>query len=177
MTFNQYFASDTNYIFFARSVYEQHRLRSSINFATHKIKLGTLATGIAKNSFKGTIERFVASDNSFSFMSSVRGTPAYWKQFLYDVLAMVKQLGILTYFLTLSCANLRWKKLPYIINKLNNLGLSDDEVRNLSYQGPCNLLNNNPVLVARNFQYKVEVFFKEIALDGPLGKKILCYTY
>ena len=31
----------------------------------------------------------------------------YWKQLLYDVLAMVKQLGIPTYFLTLSCADLR----------------------------------------------------------------------
>ena len=32
------------------------------------------------------------------------------------------------------------------------------------------MLNNNPVLVARHFQYKVEVFFKEIIIDGPLGK-------
>ena len=48
---------------------------------------------------------------TFSFMSSVKGTPAYWKQFLYDVLAMVKQLGITAYFLTylLLCADPRWK--------------------------------------------------------------------
>ena len=45
----------------------------------------------------------------------------YEQQFLYDVLAMVKQLEIPTYFLILSC----WKELPYIINKLNNLGLSE----------------------------------------------------
>ena len=82
---------------------------------------------------------------------------------------MVKQLGIPTYFLTLSCADLRWEELPYIINKLNNLGLSEEELKNLSYQERCNLLNNNPALVARHFQYKVEVF-KEITLDGPLGK-------
>ena len=103
-------------------------------------------------------------------MSSVKGTPAYWKQLLFDVLTMVKQLGIPTYFLTLSCADLRWEELPYIINKLNNLGLSDKELKNLSCQERCNLLNNKPVLVARHFQYKVEVFFKEIVLDGLLGK-------
>ena len=40
-------------------------------------------------------------------MSSVKGIPEYWKQFLYDILAMVKQLGIPTCFLTLSCADLR----------------------------------------------------------------------
>ena len=32
------------------------------------------------------------------------------------------------------------------------------------------MLNNNPVLVARHFQYKVELFFKEIIIDVPLGK-------
>ena len=70
----------------------------------------------------------------------------------------------------LSCADLRWEEPPYIINKLNNLGHGNDELQKLSYQERCNLLNNNPVLVARNFQYKVEVFFKEIILDSLLGK-------
>ena len=55
-----------------------------------------LTTEMVKNNLKGTTERFVARDNAFSYMSSVKGTPAYWKQFLYDVLAMVKQLGIPT---------------------------------------------------------------------------------
>ena len=31
-------------------------------------------------------------------------------------------------------------------------------------------MNNNPVFLARYFQYKVEIFFKEIVFDGPLGK-------
>ena len=84
-------------------MYEQHHLRSSINFAMYKTKSDTLTTGTVKNNFKRTIERFVASDNGFSFMSSVKETPAYWKQFAYDVFAMVKQLGIPTYFLTVMC--------------------------------------------------------------------------
>ena len=70
----------------------------------------------------------------------------------------------------MSCADLRWEQLPYFINKLNSLDLSDDELKNVSCQERCNLLNNNPVLVARHFQNKVEVFFKEIILDGWLGK-------
>ena len=138
LNFNQSFASDADYIFFPGSVYEQHHLHSSINFAMHKITPGALTAGIVKNNFKATIEEFVASDNAFSFMSLVKGTPAYWKQFLYDVLAMVKQLGIPTFFLTLSCADLRWEELPYIINKLNNLGLIEEELKNLSYQEWCN---------------------------------------
>ena len=83
---------------------------------------------------------------------------------------MVKQLEIPTYFLTLSCPDLRWEELPYIINKLNNLGLRDEELKNLSYQERTKLLNENPVLVARYFKYTVQLFFKELILDGPLDK-------
>ena len=77
LNFNQYFASDAEYIFFARSVYVHHHSLSSINFAMHKIKPDIFTAGTVKNNFKGTTGRFFASDNDFSFMSSVKGTPAY----------------------------------------------------------------------------------------------------
>ena len=80
----------------------------------------------------------------------------------------------------MSCADLRWKELSYIISKLNNPGLRDNELKNLSYQDKCNLLNNNLVLVARYFQYNVEVFFRETILDGPLEKTkyyVLCIEF
>ena len=103
-------------------------MRSSINYAIHKIEPGTLTAKTVTSSFKGTNEGFVSRDKTFSFMSSVKGTPAYWKQFLLDVLAMVKQLEISTFFLTLSCANL-WDELSYIICKLSNIRLSDKELK------------------------------------------------
>ena len=31
-------------------------------------------------------------------------------------------------------------------------------------------MNKNPVLEARHFQYRVEIFFKVTVLDEPLGK-------
>ena len=61
-------------------------------------------------------------------MSSVKETPTYWKHCLYDVLAIVKQLGIRTYFSTLSRAYLLREELPYIINKLNNQELSTEKL-------------------------------------------------
>ena len=68
----------------------------------HKIKAHAFTAGAVKNNFKGAIEKFVASDNAFSSMSSVKGTIACYKQFLYGVIAQrwVKQLGIPTYFPT-----------------------------------------------------------------------------
>ena len=54
-------------------------------------------------------------------------------------------------------ADLRWEELPYIINKLNNLGVSQEELKNLSYQEMCNLLNNNSVLAARHYIENIEI--------------------
>ena len=53
--------------------------------------------------------------------------------------------------MTLSCADLQWNELIGIISKLNSLNLSDDDIKNKSYQGRCDILNKNPVLVARHF--------------------------
>ena len=56
----------------------------------HKSKLGTLTGGTINSNFKQTVEKFVARDNAFPFMSSVKGPPAYWKQFLFGALPKVK---------------------------------------------------------------------------------------
>ena len=75
-------------------------------------------------------------------------------------------------FLTLSCADLRWNELVEIISKLNSLGLTKENVEGLNYFERCNILNSNAVLLARHFQHRVEIFFKEILIirDGPLGR-------
>ena len=65
-----------------------------------------------------------------------------------------------------------WNKLILIISKLSKQDFSDEDIKKLSNHDRCKLLNNIPVLVARHFQYQVEVFFKEIIVDGPLGKVI-----
>ena len=63
----------------------------------HRIKSGKIPARTGKSNLNKTIERFVEKDNAFSFMNSLKGTSAYWKQFLYDAPAKVKQLGIHTY--------------------------------------------------------------------------------
>ena len=98
-------------------------------FAMHKIKPSTLTAGTVKSNFKETIEMYVGRKNTFSFMISVEGPPAHWKQFLYDPLAMLKQLRLPTRFSILLCADLRCEELPYLNNKLNNLGLSNKKLK------------------------------------------------
>ena len=93
-------------------------------------------------------------------MSCIKETPAYWKKLLFDVLAMVKQLFCSIFFVKLSSADLRWNELVSIISETNNLKLSKEDIEKMSYHNRCSSLNNNPVLVARHFQSRVEKFLK-----------------
>ena len=60
---------------------------------------------------KESVDNLVRNDQEFLFMSKIRGTPAYWKRFQSETLAMVKQLGCPSFFSTLSCADLKWNDL------------------------------------------------------------------
>ena len=91
---------------------------------------------------------------------------------MYEVIAMVKQLGILTWFMILSCADLRWSEFFQIIAKTQGTNMTDEQIEALSYNERCAMLNLNPVVVAKHFQHRVETFFSEVLLSNfsPIGK-------
>ena len=123
--------------------------------------MGSFTAGMFKN-YKHSVEELGNKDQGFYFMNQIRGTPVYWKRFQYEVLAMIKQFGCPTFFLTLSCADLKWKEIPEIISKLDKLNLSKEYFESMNYFEKCELLNSNSVLLACHFQHRVETFSKEI---------------
>ena len=104
LNYTQLFASDPDFIFFALSITQQLKLKNQINVAMKKVCSGNLTAGLLSQIFSERVKSFMVKDEAYHFMSTIKGTPAYWKKFLYEVLAMVKQLGLPTFFMTLSCA-------------------------------------------------------------------------
>ena len=121
LSYTQKFSSHSDYIFFAHSVMQKLNRSNQINIAMRKVTSNPLTAGMLSSNFNEKLKEFIASDQAFTFMNSIQGTPAYWKKFLFDVLAMVKQLGAPTFFMTLSSADLKWNELVSIINKLHKL--------------------------------------------------------
>ena len=107
LNYTQRFSSDSDYVFFANFVSQQMNLRNQINVAMKKVSGQNLTANMFQENFKDTVKSFLADENAYSFMNTIKGSPAYWKNTLSDVLAMVKQLGIPSFFLTLSCADPR----------------------------------------------------------------------
>ena len=59
LNYKQRFASEADYIFFARSVYQQMNMTSSINIAMQKVKTNKLTAGMLSQNFKDTVKLFV----------------------------------------------------------------------------------------------------------------------
>ena len=76
------------YYYLARSVVEQHHLRSPTNVSLYKVQDMQLTAGSVRQTFKESVKRLSSDKNGFHFMSSVTVSPAYWKQFLHEKLAM-----------------------------------------------------------------------------------------
>ena len=106
LSYTQMFVSDSDYIFYALSVTQQLKFNSEIITALRKVCTGTVTAGMLPQSFAETVQSFVRKDEVYRFINTIKGTLAYWKKFLHEVLAMAKQLRLPTFFITLSCANL-----------------------------------------------------------------------
>ena len=165
------FATNPEYLFFAQFIIEQKKVSDSINIALKKIH-GQPLTASQIRSNPQSLQNLICQDQAYLFLRQIPGTPPYWQKFMYEVIAMVKQLGIPTWFMTLSCADLRWPELFQIIARTQGNNLTDEQVDALSYNERCSLLNLNPVIVAKHFQYRVETFFTEVLLSSanPIGK-------
>ena len=56
-------------------------LYNQINIAMRKVTSDKLTAGMFSSSFKYKVKYFIASDQAFTFMNGIKGTPGYWKNF------------------------------------------------------------------------------------------------
>ena len=120
------------------------------------------------------LSELIQRDKAYKLLKQVRGTPAYWQKVHYDVLAMIRQLGIPTWFLTLSAAEMKWPEVIQIIARQYGEILSDEAVCNMTWEDKTTWLKRNPVTAARHFQYRLDQFWKTFITSKtkPVGEVI-----
>ena len=118
------------------------------------------------------LNRLVKNEQVYKFLKNVRGSPAYWQHELYEVLAMLHSLGIPTWFMTLSAADLHWIEMIEAVSIHNHKPMTHNEIHKMSIKERSEKLKTNPVTSVRMFQYRVESFFTHYILDNsnPVGK-------
>ena len=107
-------------------------------------------------------------------MKNVIGSPAYYLKTFHDLLAMIRQLGTLTWFLTLSAADMRWLDMIQTIAKQYGTIYIDEDVKGLSFEVRSGWLRRNPVTASRHFQYRLNVFFNDFL---KFTAQVMYYSY
>ena len=90
---------------------------------------------------------------------------------------MLHSLGIPTWFMTLSAADLHWIEMIEAVSIHNHKPMTRNEIHKMSIKERSEKLKTNPVTSVRMFQYRVESFFTHYILDNsnPVGKVKICY--
>lgn len=168
---------DPEYLLFAHKKCQLLQLASCINI---EIKKAAQDNGItASQALDSTfVNNIIGKDNAFRFMSSLTNSPAYWEQQKKNVMAMVRQHGIFTLFITLSAAETHWIALLKILKKTVD-DEDDADVSDLNFEEKARLIRLDPVTCALYFNHK----FREIKKtwtntnDGPFGNYKLKLSY
>lgn len=165
-----------DHLFFVNKKSQCKQLNSNINIALKKTQTHGMNASQALD--KTFINDIVSKDNAFRFMANITGSPAYWEHQKKNVLAMVRQLGIFTFFITLSAAETHWPELLRILKK--TVDKEDDaDVSNLDFQEKARLIRSDPVTCALYFDHR----FKELkktwnkVKDGPFGDRKILHIY
>jgi hypothetical protein len=78
-----------------------------------------------------------------------------------DLMAMIRQIGVPTFFLTLSAAETKWPELLKILYRiLKNEELSDEMLDSLNWEQRCELIRQDPVTCSRYFDHRIRQLFK-----------------
>lgn len=124
---------------------------------------------------KCEVERLVRNRDATRFMQPLRGSPAYWDKNLKNLLAMVRQLGKPTFFLTFSAAEFRW---PEVITAIKAQQGQKVDFAGLDWAEKCDILRGNPVTTMRMFDKRVDALMRELLLGPaqPIGE-VIDYFY
>ena len=85
---------------------------------------------------------------------------------------MIRQLGVPTWFLTLSAADMQWPEIIQSIGLQYGHNFTVEDIQGMSYEEKTSWLRNNPVTVARQFHYRLDIFFEEFLCGqhNPIGE-------
>ena len=168
------FAKNMEYIFCAQYIADIQQIQSDANLAIRLSRGRTLngqkiTAGILRD--PSALQQLVRTEQAYKFLKNVRGSPSYWQGEMYDVLAMLKSLGIPTWFLTLSAADLHWPEMIQAIARQYGIIVPKKAVDNMSAAEKSLFLRHNPVTGVRMFLHRVENFFSRYLLSSanPIG--------
>ncbi|CAF1444646.1 unnamed protein product, partial [Rotaria sordida] len=137
----------------------------SINLRKTKNTKNVTATQMLNRDY---VNGSIHNDDGFTFLRCDRSSPAFWELKKKEVMAMIRQLGCPTLFLTLSAAETQWSELIIILTQvLENKVITLEEAESMSYEKQCDLIRNDPVTRVHYFEHRLKCLWE--ILSAPCG--------
>ena len=176
---NKRFSSCPPYVFAAQYYIERQQLEQNINISYLK---GRVSGG-----------NLLELHDSFAVFEKIPGTPKYWLNKRYELLAKLENLGAFQFFFTLSMADMRW---PEIVTSVLAQEGKHIEYNSSKYDDPSiitingepfedyvkresihELVKNNVLMATRCFDQRVKAFIKHIiqGKNSPMCVKYFNY--
>lgn len=110
-----------------------------------------------------TADSIVRLNEGYHVLRNLRGSQPYWEKAKKDVFAMIRQLGIPTWFCSFSAAETKWTPLLQTLERLiNHIEYTAEDVLKMSWEEKSKLIKADPVTCALYFDYRFQRFFHEI---------------
>lgn len=162
-------------IFFKLKKLQIKQIQDRVNLAMRKCQLNGEKVTVGQVLNQSTFDNIVRLNEGYRVLRQLRGSPAYWESAKKDVFAMIRQLGVPTWFCSLSAAETRWPSLLKILGQqVRHVEYTEEENANLTWKEKCELIQSDPVTCTRFFNHRVQVFFADVLKSSkfPLGKVI-----
>ncbi|XP_035665599.1 uncharacterized protein LOC118408848, partial [Branchiostoma floridae] len=131
------------------------------------VRSQSIAQPLTAGDLHHEIDQHVES-TSYTFMKNIRGTAAYFKDQLLNLLAKINTIGPPTWFVTVSANDLNWPELFMTLNP----DLTYEEAKALPQQDKWNLMRSDPVMCAIHFNRRTDALLRFIlkSPQHPIGR-------
>ena len=161
---------------FWKTKYKQiKQIHQQVNFALRrnqtKGKKITAKTLLDKESR----DNIVKLDDGYQIFKNIRSSPPYFENKKKNLMAMIRQLGIPTLFISLSAADTKWTDLLSSIKTLlTNKLCTNEEIEQMSWSEKCSLISSHPTVCSLYFDNRVKKFYRHILKSphSPFGQLV-----
>ena len=169
--FDRRFAESTQSLFFLLRQKQVDNLRRAINLVLKKRESNRKELSVGDILDKQTIDYLIRNDEAYNTLSQDRTSPAYWEKKMKELMAMIRQLGVPTFFLTLSAAESQWNELICVLEKISSgKDITEDMAKIMNIDDKYRLIKNDPVTCAQYFDHKFREILKVLKHScGPFA--------
>ena len=129
-------------------------------------------------------------DDPCSVLDNIKNTPRYWQKARYELIARLENLGVFTYFFTLSCADLRWPENFTALLQDHNIRYEYENGQDYYYVDDVPLddflssnesnhafIKSHLLNATLTFNHRVKMFIKNIVMCKGSPMPIKYYSY